>query len=229
MVRNEKKYLYSKKLEKGYMLIAMTAHILNKNMNKVLVVGPIYDKIDKLNNVVNMIPYYDHVIFNGGLSYPNKNPLEVASRLSQMDKLIRTKKVIYNVDSYDLKCAKEFYAKQDHLEIVNWIWSKSNVVMLNFSKLQTTTIITGGGVSPTMNQNILMDNLETSFISKIDGINWHKLYGGMYGYIISNNPLTFKEPQFHRFSAQIGNDYGSETQVYAQELDGLGLKNTILL
>ncbi len=214
---------------KGICLIAMTAHILNKNMNKVLVVGPIYDKMEKLHNAINMIPYYDHIIFNGGLCYPNNNPLEVIDRLSQMDKLIKTKKVIYNVNAYDLICAKEFYNKKDYSEIVNWVWSKPNVVILNFSTLQTTTIVTGGGIFPSMNQSNLMNNLETSFISKINGISWHQLYGGMCGYIISNNPLTFKEPQFHRFSAQIGNDYGPETQVYAQELDGLGLKKTILL
>lgn len=207
----------------------MTAHILSKNMNKVLVIGPIYDKMDKLSNVSNMVPYYDQVIFNGGLCYPYTNPLEVKGRLSQMDKLTKTKRVIYNIDAHDLRCAKEFYTKKEHLDIVDWIWSKSNVIIINFIKLQTTTIVTGGGISPIMNQYTLMDNLETSFISKIHGHSWHQLYGGMHGYIISNNPLTFKAPQFHRFSAQIGNAYGPETEVYAQELDGLGLKKTILL
>ena len=75
-------------------MIAMTAHILSKNMNKVLVVGPVYDKIEKLHNAINMIPHYDYVIFNGGLCYPNSNLLEVKDRLSRMDKLIKTKKVI---------------------------------------------------------------------------------------------------------------------------------------
>lgn len=207
----------------------MVAHIINKNMNKVLVVGPIYDKLDKLNNVTNMIPHYDQVIFNGGLCYPNNNPSEVKSRLSIMDKLIRTKKVIYNIDSHDLKCANDFHNNKECSEIVDWIWSKPNVIILHFTKLQTTTVVTSGGVSPSMNPYNLEDNLETSFISKINGISWHQLYGGMSGYIISNNPLTFQEPKFHKFSAQIGNAYGPETQVYAQELDGLGLKKTILL
>lgn len=207
----------------------MTAHILSKNMNKVLVIGPIYDKIEKLSNVSNMISNYDQIIFNGGLCYPYTNPLEVKSRLALMSKLIRTKKVIYNIDAHDLQCAKELYTKEGCSDIVDWIWSKPNVIIINFIKQQTTTIVTGGGLSPLMNQYTLTDNLETSFISKIHGLSWHQLYGGMAGYIISNNPLTFKAPQFHKFSAQIGNAYGSKTQVYGQELDGLGLKNTILL
>jgi hypothetical protein len=207
----------------------MTAYILKKNMNKILVVGPIYDKLEKLNNVSNMISDYDQIIFNGGLCYPNTDPSEIKSRLLQMDKLIRTKKVIYNVDAHDLKCAKDFATEKEYSEIVDWVWSKPNVIIVYFTKQQTTTIITGGGLSSSMNQFNLTDNLETSFISKIDGVSWHQVYGGMSGYIISNNPLTFQKPQFHRFSAQIGNDYGPETQVYAQELDGLGLKKTILL
>lgn len=207
----------------------MTARILSKNMNKVLVIGPIYDKMEKLLNVSNMVSNYDQIIFNGGLCYPYNNPLEIKARLFQMDKLTKTKKVIYNIDAHDLRCANEFYSKSEHSHIVEWIWSKSNVVVINFIKQQTTTIVTGGGISPLMNQYTLTDNLETSFISKVNGINWHQLYGGMSGYIISNNPLTFKAPQFYKFSVQIGNAYGPETKVYAQELDGLGLKNTILL
>jgi hypothetical protein len=229
MVGIEKKYQYSKKLRKRYMCDRMTAYILSKNMNKVLVIGPIYDKIEKLSNVSNMVSSYDQIIFNGGLCYPYANPLEVKDRLAQMDKLTKTKKVIYNIDAHDLMCAKECYTKKEYTNIVNWIWSKPNVIIINFIKQQTTTIITGGGISLKMNHHSLTDNLETSFISKINGISWHQLYGGMSGYIISNNPLTLKPPQFHRFSAQIGNVYGPETRVYAQELDGLGLKNTILL
>jgi hypothetical protein len=207
----------------------MTAYNLKKNMNKVLVVGPIYDKLDKLNNVINLIDNYDQVIFNGGLCYPDINPLEIKNRLSKMDKLIKSKKVIYNIDAHDLRCAHKYNSLNIDSEIVDWVWSKPNVIIIMFVKQQTTTIVTGGGINPSMNYHTLSDNLETSFISKINGVSWHQLYGGMSGYIISNNPLTFQEPQFHKFSAQIGNAYGHETQVYAQELDGLGLKKTILL
>jgi hypothetical protein len=207
----------------------MTAHIVSKNVNKVLVVGPVYDKTEKLNRVQNMIPNYDYVIFNGGLCYPNENILEVKQRTNRMDQLIKTGRVIYSADAHDLKLASSLYAADSDPQLLNWILSKPNVVIVNFVKSQTTTIITGGGVGPKMNREVLMDNLETTFISKINGVSWHKIYGGTYGYIISNNPLTLKEPQFYSFSAQIGNSYGPETQVYAQEVEGLGLKRTILL
>jgi hypothetical protein len=81
-----------------------------------------------------------------------------------------------------------------------------------------------------MNREKLLDNLETSFVSLINGQIWHNLYGGGYGYIISNNPLTQQSPKFYNFSMQMGNIYnGSETKVYAQEIDQFGLKDTISL
>ena len=207
----------------------MTAHIVSKNVNKVLVIGPVYDKIEKLNRVSTMIPNYDYVIFNGGLTYPNDDLSQVKQRIEQMNRLTKTGKVIYNLDAHDLQLAETLHTNPNENKLLNWIWSKPNVVIIQFTKTQSTTIVTGGGVTPKMNRSVLMDNLETSFISKIKGVSWHKTYGGTYGYIISNNPLTFKEPQFHSFSAQIGNAYGAETQVYAQEVDGFGLKKTILL
>ena len=206
----------------------MTANIISKNMNKVLVIGPIYDKIDKLDRVATMVPHYDYIVLNGSLMFPYENE-KVKERVSKMNWLFKTGKVIYNLDYHDLQIAEELHTSQKEPELLNWIWSKPNVTMINFKNFQTTTIITGGGVHPKMNKETLMDNLETSFISTANGISWHKTYGGTYGYIISNNPLTFEAPQFHSFSAQIGNDYGPQTQVYAQEVTGLGLRDTILL
>jgi hypothetical protein len=216
-------------MDRGICLITMTAHIISKTALKVLVIGPVYDKTEKLLRAGTLVPEYDYVIFNGGLCYPNHNILEVQQRLEQMDVLIKTGKVIYNLDSHDLLFAESLDADKRESRILKWIWSKPNVVIIYFKNAQSTTIITGGGVTPQMNREVLLDNMETSFVSKIQGVSWHKIYGGMQGYIISNNPLTFQKPQFHNFSAQIGNDYGPETQVYAQEVDGFGLKRTILL
>lgn len=90
-------------------------------------------------------------------------------------------------------------------------------------------IVTGGGILPSMNRDVLIDNLETSFVSNIDQVPWHKKYTGLIGYVISNNPLTSQKPKFYPFSAQIGNVYSEKVQVYAQEAEVYGLKRTILL
>jgi hypothetical protein len=206
----------------------MTARILKKISNKILVISPIYDKLEKLERVKKFIPFYEYIIFNGSLCFPYDNLNLVEQRIEKMDTFLQNYKVIYNLSHHDLLLSKYLYENSIGSNIQNWLMDKPNVIIIEF-KNQTTTIVTGGGVIPSMDRKSLTNNLETSFVSNIEGVPWHQKYNGLYGYIISNNPLTFQKPQFHRYSAQIGNDYGPETEVYAQEVSPFGLKRTILL
>jgi hypothetical protein len=192
----------------------MSARILQAK-GKVLIVGSIYDQINKLEKVIHD---YEFIIINGNALHPREGAKE---RICKINLLFQSKRVIYNNGNYDLMLLKDN-------NFCDWIKNNPNVVFVQYP--QTTFIITNGGVSEGMNRETLMDNLETSFISLVDGKSWHQFYGGGYGYIISNNPLTEDFPTFHHFSAQIGNKYqGAETKVYAQEIDQFGLKQTILL
>lgn len=203
----------------------MPALIFNKINHKILVVGPIYDKIEKIDRILHLEKNYDLVIINGSLCYPNSDETETENRIKLFnDKIFNNPKILYNLGRYDWIFARQY---PDHT-ISKWIANKSNVIIIEFQN-QSTTIITNGGVTPQMDRAKLMNNIETSFVSYINGIPWHKKYSGRYGYIISNNPLTFSEPQFYPFSMCLGNKYGDETQVYAQEVTPLGLEQTILL
>jgi hypothetical protein len=206
----------------------MSCLILRKNLSKVLVIGPIYDKLEKLKRAGNLIENYDLTIFNGSLCYPNDDLDQVEQRIELMNEFLKTGKVVYNLSNYDLELSHLLYEKKQGPKIQYWLQDKPNVVIIEF-KNQSNCIITSGGMNPKFNRESLLDNIETSFISNINGVPWHKTYSGLYGYVISNNPLTDKEPQFHSYSAQIGNVYNSETQVYAQEVEPFGLKRTILL
>jgi hypothetical protein len=188
----------------------MVAKIIKNIKNKVLIVGPIYDKLNKLSNVI--IDNYDLIILNGNVSYPNDN---VENRINVIEELIKTNKVIYNLGNFDLK------------NNLNWFKNKPNVVIIEFAR-GTKLIITSGGITPQMKSNKLMNDLETTFVSNIDNKPWHDSYNGSHGYVISNNPLTNKYPQFYNYSAQIGNTYESG-KVYAQEADANGLLQTIAL
>jgi hypothetical protein len=192
----------------------MAARILQAK-SKVLIVGSIYDQISKLHDIIDK---YEYTIINGNVLHPIDGAEE---RIFLIQDLLKSQRVIYNNGYYDLLLLK-------NEKFNNWIKNNPNVVLVQYP--QSTFIITNGGVTKEMNREVLMDNLETSFISLIDGRSWHHFYGGGYGYIISNNPLSNDFPQFYNFSAQIGNHYcGKETKVYAQEIDQFGLKQTILL
>lgn len=202
----------------------MTALVLEKPDHKTLVVGPVYNKIDKLQKVEQLFPNYDFVIFNGNLCYPYHDFKEVEARLEIMNRYLQSGKVFYNLGNYDLQLLRLLEENDASPLIKKWLQQHSNVIIINFNS-QQSLIITCGGLTPKMNKKDLLNNWETSFVSNP----WHKLYGGGYGYVISNNPLTETSPQFYNFSAQIGNVYNEKTQVYAQEVGPLGLKKTILL
>jgi len=194
----------------------MTARTIEKFSQKALVVGPIYDRIEILDNNQEIWEQYPLIIFNGNICYPNDNLDEVKKRIDLMEDFIQTQKgqVIYNLGNLDLLLIKHLDASREHHDLLQWLQSKGNVVFVKFLN-QPELIVTSGGVTPNMGRADLQDNLETSFVSKVKDAPWHRWYGGGYGYIVSNNPLTFEEPQFWNFSLQLGQIYCEKTQVYA--------------
>jgi len=203
----------------------MIALTLSKTSEKILIVGPVYDKLDKLQRAAELVDNYDLVIFNGSLCFPFSDIAKVKERITIMDGLLKNEKVIYNISDLDLTCTAQVKDK----DINKWILSKPNVIIIKYVG-QSNIIITSGGI-PSKVKHIenLTNNLETSFVSSIDGKPWHKSYNGMLGYVISNNPLTMKDPELYDYSAQIGNIYNPQTNVYAQEIERDGLKKRILL
>lgn len=196
----------------------MTARII-RTKSRILIVGPIYNQINKFNKLLYLSQLYEFIIINGNALYPIDDSFN--DRFKAINEMLNTGKFVYVNGNYDYQLIKDnVYQK--------WIENNPNVVFVQYP--QNSYIITCGGVTPEMNREILFDNLETSFISYINNESWHYSYGGGYGYIISNNPLTNSKPAFHQFSAQIGNKFsGDKTCIYAQEVDQYGLKDTILL
>lgn len=206
----------------------MAVKIIKIPNYKALVVGPIYNKIDKLNKIKSLMPDYDFVIFNGNLCYPFDDLDKVRNRIQVLNEYLEAGTSFYVLGNYDLQLLFYLDKTKEAQDIQNWLQKHSNIIIVNYDS-QQSLIVTCGGISPQMEKRDLLENIEISFISQIDGYSWHKWYGGGYGYIISNNPLTSGPPQFHNFSAQIGNIPDKIGQVYAQEVTPLGLGKTISL
>lgn len=201
----------------------MGALLLPKIDYNILVVGPIYDDIGKIEKIINLISNYELIIINGGLCHPKIKNIEKNFEFN-MKNIFSSNKIIYNLGADDLifGCANKKH------QITKWINNQPNVIFLEFNN-QTNIIITNGGLTTLMKKNDLMNNIETTFVSNIDNVPWHKKYNGMYGYVISNNPLTLEKPSFYPYSLQMGNKYECNYQTYAQEVESKGLKHTILL
>jgi hypothetical protein len=198
----------------------MTALTIKNFNHKILVVGSIYDKINKLEDIKKIEHNYNLIIIAGNILYPFKKAEELEFRI----KLFNNSKYHYVIGSYDLKVLSSNLSTT----INNWIISQPNAIIVEFIN-QTRLIVINGGITPQINKTNFNDSLEISFVSNIEKKPWHQFYGGGFGYIISNNPLTNEKPVFYNYSAQIGNIYENVLNTYAQEIDQYGLKKTILI
>ena len=205
----------------------MTLRTLSNINEKILIVGSVYDKLDKLYKIRTIIPNYGVTIFNGNLLYPFSDIKQIKNRIQIMNELLKTGKVIYNLGAYDLKLLNILNQNDDYFDVQKWITSKPNVIALDFSNTSTVLVMSGVITPHINNRKMLNDNLEVSFISRVNNKPWQVYYGGLMGYIISNNPNNSK-PTYYPYAAQIGAMY-SENNVYAQEVDPVGLKNIITL
>src|SRR5579863_6927188 len=75
---------------------------LPKNLQNVLVVGPIYNKLGKLDELEKMLPEFDWIIINDHISSDHYHHSSVDSSIKHRDRLLSTGKVIYNIGGADL-------------------------------------------------------------------------------------------------------------------------------
>jgi predicted phosphodiesterase len=203
----------------------MTALFLSKSIHKLLVIGPSYDRLNEVSlRIEELISNYDCVIINGGICYPSDNLELVKERIQKINQLASTNKVIYVAGRNDLT----LLSKTDDQEIIEWIRGCYNMVVVKFPS-RTVLVMDGGVPQGTRSLEQLIESIEISFVSQINNKPWHHSYNGGLGYVISNNPLSDKSPEYYNYSMQLGNLYSSQATVYAQEMDEVGLKKTILI
>lgn len=197
----------------------MVALTLPKFIQKVLVVGPIHNKLDKLDVLEKMLPEFDQVVINGILSIVDYNLSIDQQTINRISQLQSTGKVVCNMSGADLL----FAGKLDPSDpIENWIRSKPNVVLIDFGGSFQCVVVNGGIPPHITTQEQLVNSIEVSFAPHP-----HETYSGGLGYVICNSPLTKWAPKFYRYSVQLGNT--PEGQVYAFKLDRNGIQRTILL
>lgn len=205
-------------------MVNMPGLVIPQPFQKILVVGPLYDKIEKLSRLDEIASEYDWIIFNSGLCYPFDDIEQVKDRITKMKQFITAHKAAYLVGRSDYLLLT--YTQDKDIE--KWVNGSYNVALLDFSS--RGVIIADGGIPDWITKRTeLMNCLEISFLSRVENKPWHETYNGRLGYVITNNPLTNKHPKYYRYSMQLGNSYSPENAVYAVEVDEIGLKKTIVL
>jgi hypothetical protein len=186
-------------------------------ISKALIIGPVYDQIDKFEKIENISKNYDITIINGSICYLLDN---LQDKLNKFQKILNNK-IIYLASDLD------YVSMRQNSLVENWVKDKPNVASIKF-KSGSSVIVTSGGVPNNLGLEGLQSNLKISFMSMVGETPWHHQYNGMLGYVISNNPLSDKPPEFFNYSCRIGINY-NKNKIYCQEIDEYKLKNTILL
>ena len=201
----------------------MTILTVPRSIEKTLVIGSFSGKIDKLLRAQTMISNYDLTVFNGGLYYPFQDMKIVEPNLDIIQACVATGKAVYCLSHHDEMLIGGLLVNTDH-RVCDFFAQCPNVVETAFSNGHKILVM-NGGITPKITRKKLESDTEISFIDQFGNKPWHESYDGRFGYVISNNPITSANPQFHNFSAQIG----STQEIYAQEADQFGLKRTIVL
>jgi hypothetical protein len=202
----------------------MPGLILPQPFKKILVVGPLYDQINKLSHLNEIALEYDWIIFNSGLFHSSDSVPKVKEHIAIMKDFIKKYHAAYVVGRQDYL----MLTKTADVEIERWVKESYNVLLADFSS--RGVVVVDGGIHNNINVRAdLSNNLEVSFTSNLDDKPWHQYYNGRVGYIISNNPLTNRHPKYYQHSMQLGNISGPDHAVYAVEVDDIGLKKTIVL
>lgn len=196
----------------------MVHQIISNIKGNVLIIGSIHGKINKLKEIISENDY-DNIIINGNICYPIDGYQTVINKIEEMKKII-TNKVIYISGRKDFETIKML----NNDSISNWVLSNPNVIFLLF-KNGSKMVVMDGGIIPKMSLKDIQNSIEISFVSKINGIPWHRYYNGRFGYIISNRPES-NNVNYYGYSAQIGTEYGSN-KIFAVVANKFGIKKTI--
>lgn len=202
----------------------MPGLILPGPFHKILVVGALYNNIDKLTRLSEIASEYDWIIFNSGLCHPMNDVRQVKERILLMKEFIGKHRSAYIVGRTDYL----MLTKTSDLEIESWVKGSYNVAFIDFSS-RAVVVLDGGIHNGIQKRSDLYEDMEVSFTSRIDDKSWHDSYNGRVGFVISNNPLVGKSPQIYSHSMQLGNAFVEDGPVYAIEVDDISLKKTIVL
>lgn len=198
-----------------------TKTILNEK-NRILVVGPFYDKIEKLNFIQDIRQPDDIVIFLGDICFPNNDLNALNIRVQKLQAFLQKDKTFYILGNHDLS----FRSKLDiyNYDIYNWINKQYLAIKINFEN-ETNALIVHGGILPRHSKfEDLNQDLEISFNNEPS---MHQDYNGRFGYLITSHPKSEKN-QVELFNYSMSLDTSChETNILAvQELTKMGLGQT---
>lgn len=201
--------------------------VKDKNL---LVVGPLYNKLEKLYAIEPLVKDNSIVVLLGDICFPYEKYSDVPSRIEQMKLFMEGKDAHYVLGDKDLVYMQKTFAA--HADTHDWLAVQPLAVRFVFEN-QTSALVVHGGILPRHTTwGEISDDLEISFITNVPTINkpWHRVYNGRFGYVLSSHPAT-KENEAVKYEHSISLDTNAhETdKVAVQEFTEKGLGETFYI
>lgn len=199
------------------------------NEERILVVGPIYDKTEKLFALNTLYQPNDILVLLGDVCYPYKNTSEVTKRLNELTTFFEGKKSYYILGDHDLIFKSQIATS--NADAYDWLHYKLLGVRFTYKNNSSLLVIHGGLLPKHKKLDDLNNDPEVSFITEMgDKQNWHKKYDGRFGYAITSHPVSKNNQiQIYKNSTSLDTQCSKSEILAVQEFTKNGLGQTFYI
>lgn len=185
--------------------------------------------MDKLFALNLMHKPNDILVFLGDACYPYKNTAEVVKRLNELTTFFEGKKSYYVLGDHDLVFKSQ--VASSNADAYDWLDYKMLGVRFTFKNNTNLLVIHGGILPKHKKMSDLDDDPEISFVTETgDKKNWHKIYNGRFGYVISSHaPSKDAQVKIYKHSTSLDTRVHETDVLAVQEFTKTGLGQTFYL
>lgn len=197
---------------------------------RILAVGPLYDKTEKLIQIDKMYNDNTPLIFIGDLCYPFKTHNDISKRLNEFRGFAEGKNIYYILGDKDLSFIKQVYSS--HADIYDWFMNQCIACKFTFENNSSVMLLHGGILEKHKTISDLDNDLEVSFVENLPDPkkNWHENYNGRFGYIIASHPASKENTiETYNYSMSLDTNCYKTNILIMQEFTDKGVGETFYL
>jgi hypothetical protein len=195
-----------------------------------LVVSPLYNKMDKLYPLNNLITEKHIVIFLGDICFPFERYSDIPQRVNAMTLFMEGKNCFYIIGDKDFTYMKK--ALNTHADACDWLGAQHLAVRFTFENNTSALIVHGGVLPKHTTWSEVNNDIEVSFIADLPEVKkpWHCAYNGRFGYILSaHTALEDNLKQKYKHSISLDTKAFESNIIAVQEFSANGVGETIYI
>jgi UDP-2,3-diacylglucosamine pyrophosphatase LpxH len=190
---------------------------------RILVVGPIYDKIDKLYAINDLCQKDDIVVFLGDIAHPYQNTIDIMKRITTLMTFCEGKNTHYILGDYDFIFKNK--ASSSNLDACDWFARQLLGVRFTYANDTNILVIHGGILAKHKKLEDLEQDPEISFVK-----NWHTKYDGRFGYVVASHPAAKNNKiKTYNYSASLDTLCYESNVLAVQAINNKGLGETFYI